>query len=77
MSAANRNTNPKQYFDEEETGKLLRVTARTVQQWRWRKIGPPYIKLGSPIKGKGRILYDYDDIVAWMESQKVKTTEGR
>jgi hypothetical protein len=68
------NSHIKQYLDEAETGKILKVTRRTVQQWRWRKVGPPYIKLGSPIKGKGKILYDYDDIVAWIESQKVKTS---
>lgn len=70
------NANPKQskqYLDEEAAGKLCLSTKRTMQQWRWRKLGPPYIKLGSPINGKGRILYDYDDLVAWLESHKVKT----
>ncbi len=78
MSARNTAVNshhPKEYLNEEETGKLCRVTARTVQQWRWRKIGPAYIKLGSRIAGKGKVLYDYDDVVAWLESQKVKTKE--
>lgn len=63
----------KKYLDEEEFGRLCKVTARTAQHWRWKKIGPKYIKLGSPIKGKGKILYDYDDIVQWLECQKVKT----
>ncbi|OPY01449.1 MAG: hypothetical protein A4E60_01686 [Syntrophorhabdus sp. PtaB.Bin047] len=67
------NSHTKQYLDEEAAGKMCLSSKRTMQQWRWRKIGPKYIKLGSGVKGKGKILYDYDDIVAWMESQKVKT----
>lgn len=35
------------------------ITATTLKMWRYRKKGPPYIKLGA------RILYRQSDIVSW------------
>ena len=73
-STVNR-TNPttSRYLDETEAAAICHVTVRTVQQWRWRKLGPQYIKIGSGAKGKGRILYDLDDIIAWLAAHKIRT----
>jgi DNA-binding transcriptional MerR regulator len=36
-----------------------KVSARTLEQWRWKGIGPPYLKIG------GRVLYSLEDIEAY------------
>jgi hypothetical protein len=42
----------------------------TLEQWRWRKIGPPYIKAG------GRVRYRKSDVDRWLESRTVATHDG-
>lgn len=69
-------SNPKRYLSEADAAAVCLTSRRTFQQWRWKKCGPRYIKLGSNSKGKGPVLYDYDDIVKWLESRKIRTTEA-
>jgi excisionase family DNA binding protein len=52
----------KQYLTRREAAEYLRVKPQTLAKWastRFRKI--PYRKIGS------RVLYDYDDIQAFVE----------
>lgn len=52
------------YLVQRELAARWRLSERTLERWRWRKIGPPYIKLG------GRIVYHLDDIVAYEDSHR-------
>jgi hypothetical protein len=36
-----------------------RMSPRTLERWRWQRIGPPYLKVG------GRVVYRLEDIVAY------------
>lgn len=45
-----------------ETAEYLRVAEHTLENWRYRKIGPRFMKAG------GRVLYRRNDIDAWLES---------
>ena len=45
------------------------LSPRTLERWRWEKIGPRYLKLG------GRVVYRLEDIEAY-EAQQVRNTEG-
>lgn len=47
-----------------EAAKLLRASHRTLEGWRFRNVGPPYIQLGE----RG-IRYSRDDLEAWLEGQ--------
>lgn len=36
-----------------------RMSERTIESWRWKKIGPRYLKIG------GRVMYRLEDIEAF------------
>ncbi|MGN7612741.1 helix-turn-helix domain-containing protein [Magnetococcales bacterium HHB-1] len=44
------------------------VTQKTLANWRWKKRGPPYIKI------EGRILYRLDDIEQFEISNQCLTS---
>jgi hypothetical protein len=46
--------------EPEEVAAYLRITTKTLAQWRWRQTGPAYKKVG------GDIRYDWADIDAWL-----------
>ena len=45
-----------------EVAEYLRVAEHTLENWRYRKIGPRFMKAGA------RVLYRHSDIDAWLES---------
>ena len=49
------------HFNEIELARRLHISERTLQRWRWKKKGPPYLKIG------GRVVYRLSDIKAWEE----------
>jgi hypothetical protein len=51
-------------LSEAQAAKKLGVTPATLANWRWRKYGPPWLKIGR------RIEYVDSDITAWEESQR-------
>jgi hypothetical protein len=51
-------------LNEAQAAKRLHVAKATLANWRWRKYGPPFLKIGR------RIEYLDDDISAWEESQR-------
>jgi hypothetical protein len=52
------------HLDQTELARRWRMSARTLERWRWLKIGPPYLKIG------GRIVYSVDDIEAFEKAQR-------
>jgi predicted DNA-binding transcriptional regulator AlpA len=55
----------------DRAAQVLGVPARTLEAWRWRRTGPPYIKLGK------RVGYRVADIESWLAAQRVETLPGR
>lgn len=49
---------------EMEVANLLSVSPRTLQQWRSRGEGPPFLKLGHR-----SVRYDEAAVEAWVESR--------
>ncbi len=47
-----------------ELSRRWRMSPRTLEQWRWKGIGPRYLKIG------GRVLYCLDDIEAYEAAQR-------
>lgn len=43
-----------------EVASYLRITEKTLAQWRWRKTGPAYIKVG------GEVRYAWAAVDAWL-----------
>jgi hypothetical protein len=52
-------TAPIRHLTENDLARRWRMSVRTLQAWRWRKVGPPYLK------AMGRVLYRLSDIEAF------------
>lgn len=55
---------------ESEAASYLGVAKRTLQDWRHRRIGPAYSKLGSG--QRCRIVYDVADLDAFLAAGRVE-----
>lgn len=47
------------YLTQDEIASRWRISARTLERWRWQKTGPAYTKLG------GKVVYAEGDILAY------------
>ena len=59
------------FLDEEEAAHFLRLSVRTLQEYHRKKKGPPFCRLGPK-----RIVYDREDLCAWVRQQRVETSDG-
>ena len=53
------NDRPIKHLDQAALADRWRVSPRTLEDWRWRKKGPRYLKIG------GRVVYRLEDIEAY------------
>ncbi len=58
----------RQRLTERDAADELNISFRTLQQWRVRGIGPPYLKLGRSVR------YDADVLEAWLAAQSRTST---
>lgn len=52
-----------------EAAQLLKVQPRTLQSWRYLKIGPKYTRVG------GRVRYRNEDLEAYVKERHEKTMD--
>jgi len=57
------------FYTVAELAKLLRVTPRTLQQWRKDRSGPTFVRIGNQIR------YPVDRVEAYLESNTVRGVE--
>ena len=57
------NTQPSPYLTPEEAGAYLRLEPQTLNNMRWKGLGPNYRKHG------GKVLYHRDELDAWSKSR--------
>lgn len=38
------------YLSEKALAKIWSIAPKTLQKWRWKKIGPPYVKIGIAVR---------------------------
>lgn len=55
---------------EKEAADRLALSARTLQQWRVKGGGPPFLKLGAAVR------YDADALDQWAEAQTRASTSA-
>lgn len=55
-----------------ETAAMLGVAEGTLRVWRCNGKGPRYTKYGNNLRGK--VVYRYDDVKAWMDAQTYIST---
>lgn len=54
------------YLTTEQVSTMIGVTVETLNHWRCDKKGPDYYKVG------GKVVYAYKDVIAYMESRRVR-----
>ncbi len=63
---------PKRYLNSEEAGRILRLSARTLERMRVEGSGPKYLKAGRGTRA--RVLYRPADLDLWLESRTFSST---
>lgn len=58
-------------LDETAVSKQLKCEAKTLQAWRCRGGGPPFIRVGRLVR------YRPQDVLAWIEARRVDSTSAR
>ena len=54
-----------------ESAQLLNLSVQTLRNWRSKRIGPPYIKLGRAVR------YKLVDLLEWVEKRAVDPERSR
>lgn len=55
----------------EEVADMLRVSLRALQQWRGRRQGPPWVRLGHTT-----VRYPRQELLAWLKEQRHEGGRG-
>jgi len=50
-----------------EVAELLGISVKTIQQWRWKGIGPTYVKVST-----GWVRYRPADVATWLEENRYR-----
>ena len=58
----------KKLLSPEEVEELFGIKKATLSQWRWKRIGPDFFKVGSNVK------YSMEEIERWLETRRYKCT---
>lgn len=59
------------YQTEEEKAAQLGKSRRTLQIWRQRRVGPPYVKVGNTV------IYPIDEGEKWLRDQVQQPVRSR
>lgn len=55
-------------LNETAVARILGMSVRTLQGWRLRGEGPPFVKIRSAVR------YQVREVLNWIEEQKVRST---
>lgn len=55
-------------LNEDRVAEFISINPRTLQQWRLKGIGPPFVRISSRC-----LRYRYRDLLAWVE-QRIRTS---
>jgi excisionase family DNA binding protein len=61
---------PDALLDELQAAQLLGLSSRTLQAWRAKGEGPPFVRAGRAIRYRRR------DLMAWVDANTVRSTES-
>jgi predicted DNA-binding transcriptional regulator AlpA len=59
------------FLTTNEAAELLKLAPVTLEQWRWRGCGPPFVRFGRAVR------YRVTDVRAWADAQRCATSSGR
>lgn len=52
------------HFNQYELAKRWNISQRTLERWRWKRKGPPYLKIG------GHVVYELDAIESYERARR-------
>lgn len=55
-----------QVVDEKQAAEALGVRVRTLQQWRWLRKGPAYLKIGRAVR------YQTEDLYSFLSARRIE-----
>lgn len=70
MSVATNGNDHDALFTEVQAADLLRLSIRTLQAWRAKDYGPPFVRAGRAVR------YRRCDLIAWIEANTVSPTRA-
>jgi predicted DNA-binding transcriptional regulator AlpA len=53
-------------LDTEQVAEILQLSASTLEDWRWQRKGPPFVRIS-----RSCIRYYEDALYAWIDAQTV------
>ena len=62
-----RRTGMEQLYTPAQVSKLLGVSVKTLEKWRWERRNLPFVKLGAAVRYRG------SDLEAWLDANTVGT----
>ena len=59
---------PVRHLTQFELAERWRISPRTLERWRWLRLGPQYVKIG------GRVVYLLSDVEAYEAAKRAETS---
>lgn len=66
------NNNPVDLLTEKEAAEFLTISVSTLQQWRWKGVELPYLKIGSAVRYRRQDIREYIQL----KLTRVQTSES-
>lgn len=64
-------SNPDALLREQDAADFLSLSVRTLQSWRLRLAGPPFVQIGRAVRYRRR------DLIAWIDANTIGQDGGR
>lgn len=65
------------YLSEKALAKRWGVAPRTLQKWRWRGIGPPYIKIGIAVRYQPESIKKFEEEHMYQTTSKNRSSQNQ
>jgi excisionase family DNA binding protein len=65
MKLTSASADPDALLPEDAAANLLNISTRTLQSWRIRRAGPPFVQVGRAVRYRRR------DLIDWIEANTV------
>ena len=59
---------PVRHLTQIELAERWRISPRTLERWRWLRLGPQYLKIG------GRVVYLLEDVQSFEAAKRTETS---
>jgi hypothetical protein len=71
MLSKNVPYDPDVLLREEDAADLLSLSVRTLQSWRIRRAGPPFVQVGRSVRYRRR------DLISWIDANTIGSRAGQ